>query len=1629
MATQPRGIRTRFRSCVFASVLTFLAVCLAVDGARSGAPADNPQATAGQNVNDLLKNLLTEHEADLSRPVQIAPMTKQGDPDSPGTFTDVNGGIFDSIFNRIGIEAGKTDPADLQKKDGFLEYVDKDNSMVLNPAGTRATFGYFISYFSPELRTIKPEIFVLFSYDKIDDGQGNTVAATELFVFGPYLRMQDGKVDQQGSAQPDLAYGLAVASNGTLLGEVPTNLAQVSNFPDFVKDPEHKGESVKPGVSTAKSGCLVCHSRSEKFPQSTSPFPWVSFAPKAQAPPEPSSSTAPPSDGTPNAQSPAPGAGDQAPGGAGGPAGGNASEDKNSAQQNNGPPKTDSSSGSPNQDQNKSQTAPTQPGGVSMGNAAPATAPPDTTVCSLSSPGAASVQGPAGEVGDITFNCTAATDSPMQNISITSDIPFAAPGEMGLSETGSSEEVFFPGKVTDPKTVTYAPTASKDGADCQGHLTFQEAIQQKGCLLTHLGASDRKQPPVYLTIKFKDVQISSVSTSKGESEPATESVNFSFAAANMQFSPFALSFTAPAGQRDAQDSAASRYAAPAQSAQLANPQAGFVRSATPGQCAQAKNDFDEKMQKALDAGQKLVAAQQSGASTQDIAPLQDNYTKAADAAIAAGDLYEACFKAPAPLSAPDKTTAGAQADSAQGTTGSATAQAEVGAQATSTPYQRYVAEFFTDNRPFSSWTLRGWSFDSGNRLSSSWTPPLGWSFDGETPFSASQGKDGKINVYFPSVPGATTEVPKTLQDPVRILINDFTFRCLHSQPDNGTLEFHSGEPPADLSPNISPSGGPSFFAFSEPFSPSPSQVRVAGLSGAVSPLQVRLETFVDASVPETLSPPGELLYNIYLGGNTPDSVGSSTQLYLTSNQPVLYTIVAHEGECYSFDPVENKLTENSCKTNPPPERNRLLVITPSGRSEGRRTATTIDVFALGPTTPDGRMQFRDIGVLGEPFKATAEPLTDNPKEFIIKLVPDSSLGPTPFESLTIDEPAAQAFLGSTELYAERNGALDLTIGSVNLNEITALLGNGTAKFQPLVIVLPNSPGSSITNTASVAASLPAGAAQPSPTSPSGGPATTTAMTATSGPPTPLRSISHPMQTGGFAAEQIEYQNQDGSITVVTISIPPAGASYSPGYISDRYFPNFSSMAQGGEGHPVVHEVGELPTKLAPSAILSFADSLAEKAAEAGPQTVLATATQATAGGASAVEEPPGLSSENLRNAANASGFGKPGASSAATAGPTAGSNAAAPSPASPAPTPSLTATTTTQSCFGEYAEAGGVWLLYLNNPENRSSANLSGWCLDFSTPTPSVRGLSSATLQQPSAAASLRPLQPDSSVDEAGQSMALLQIAMDHASLTPSPRDQSPPDSRPAMGRRPVGGDAGHFEPASFRTGGGRGAFSVGAPSHPPAAGQAAANAANSIFYSLTANGHSSGDAFDLRVVDPAGQLRDVRAPVGFILEPLKPGSAAPGEGEPEGKALIYHVTAYCVQYAKLPPKPGQLYRLAPPDVQEKYASLRPVMEAGRDMADAGAFHPDGDPAVYARFIQQYADWAFIEHWNQQQFAQVFVQKTQERAAAANVKWTKQLEQAVLGQVPGRWQDISMVLDAAAKSGGASQAQGPGSQQ
>lgn len=183
--------------------------------------------------------------------------------------------------------------------------------------------------------------------------------------------------------------------------------------------------------------------------------------------------------------------------------------------------------------------------------------------------------------------------------------------------------------------------------------------------------------------------------------------------------------------------------------------------------------------------------------------------------------------------------------------------------------------------------------------------------------------------------------------------------------------------------------------------------------------------------------------------------------------------------------------------------------------------------------------------------------------------------------------------------------------------------------------------------------------------------------------------------------------------------------------------------------------------------------------------------------------------------------------------------------------------------------------------------------------------------------------------------------------------------------------------------------------------------------YSIVSNGKSTGQAFELQVADPTGKVKTVAMRDGTVLEAIKPGVTQPVAAPAGGSVVKQPLNGYCLEFHKQPPADGTLYRIADASVQQKYSSLRYLDRAAAQMSENSGFHPDSNPDAYKDAIFQYAIWSTLEGWGEQEFTEHFVERTKENAQALNVKWTKEMEDALRAAAPGRWGDISTMMNQA----------------
>ncbi|HTT20771.1 MAG TPA: hypothetical protein VMG82_17685 [Candidatus Sulfotelmatobacter sp.] len=189
-------------------------------------------------------------------------------------------------------------------------------------------------------------------------------------------------------------------------------------------------------------------------------------------------------------------------------------------------------------------------------------------------------------------------------------------------------------------------------------------------------------------------------------------------------------------------------------------------------------------------------------------------------------------------------------------------------------------------------------------------------------------------------------------------------------------------------------------------------------------------------------------------------------------------------------------------------------------------------------------------------------------------------------------------------------------------------------------------------------------------------------------------------------------------------------------------------------------------------------------------------------------------------------------------------------------------------------------------------------------------------------------------------------------------------------------------------------------------------SATQRISYMLVANGNSSGEVFSLLVSDPSSRVEEVPIDTGTALEPTGRKLAQP---PPPGTSKR-HVNGYCLDFHKEPPAPGSLYQIAGPEKQEGYAHIRYILAAVETLKAQGKLHPDTDAGEYLDAIRQYSVWSKEENWNQQQFTENWIERTRKNAAFMKVKWTNQMEKTLRQAAPGRWSDITQVLQMAGRA-------------
>jgi flagellar motility protein MotE (MotC chaperone) len=226
----------------------------------------------------------------------------------------------------------------------------------------------------------------------------------------------------------------------------------------------------------------------------------------------------------------------------------------------------------------------------------------------------------------------------------------------------------------------------------------------------------------------------------------------------------------------------------------------------------------------------------------------------------------------------------------------------------------------------------------------------------------------------------------------------------------------------------------------------------------------------------------------------------------------------------------------------------------------------------------------------------------------------------------------------------------------------------------------------------------------------------------------------------------------------------------------------------------------------------------------------------------------------------------------------------------------------------------------------------------------------------------------------------------------------------------------------SFVTRGQLAFASRGAALQPARAAQPAGgrppNAEPPVEVFLTSLGVSSGQAFDVDIVNRTGSGLRLAADA-LVVEPVD--SRAAGELQrrvqttkvAQAQPLAARMDGYCLEFAREAPPAGTLFRVASQDLQRRFAPLRKVLQASRQLQQAGKLNPDSDPAEYSTFVTQWSMWAQLEGWNRDQFTRSFIERTRKNLETLKEPWTREIDATVRALIPNRWGDIQAVLQAA----------------
>lgn len=184
----------------------------------------------------------------------------------------------------------------------------------------------------------------------------------------------------------------------------------------------------------------------------------------------------------------------------------------------------------------------------------------------------------------------------------------------------------------------------------------------------------------------------------------------------------------------------------------------------------------------------------------------------------------------------------------------------------------------------------------------------------------------------------------------------------------------------------------------------------------------------------------------------------------------------------------------------------------------------------------------------------------------------------------------------------------------------------------------------------------------------------------------------------------------------------------------------------------------------------------------------------------------------------------------------------------------------------------------------------------------------------------------------------------------------------------------------------------------------------------LTNQGSSTGEAFKAEIVNRS----PVPVPLAggpLVVEPLPEEAQRRVQEQLErignSNPLKMNLNAYCLEFLRLPPVSGTVFRVAASQLQERYAQSFDILSAARKLFDGGELNPDVAPDDYFHSIRQWALWTDEQGFDKESFTDAFVAHTRKNLEASGRQWDERYEQTLRGALDGRWNDIERILETA----------------